>query len=101
MATILPGNITLGSGFGNWAVPAVNELMPGAGFGLGFMTVESPRETHLLTRQGEYFWLSMSSANFFVDPASGVAALVSPQLFPSRTLPITNRLRQFVYQACC
>ncbi len=97
----LPGNVTLGSGFGSWAVPAVNELMPGAGFGLGFMTVESARDTHLLTRQGEYFWLSMSSANFFIDPASGVAALVSPQLYPSRTLPITNRLRQFVYQAFC
>lgn len=97
----LPQNVTLGSGFGSWAVPAVNELMPAAGFGLGFMTVRSPQEAHLLTREGEYFWLSMSSANFFVDPASGVCALVSPQLYPSRTLPITNRLRQFVYQAYC
>jgi CubicO group peptidase (beta-lactamase class C family) len=97
----LPGNAKLGTGFGSWGVPAVNELMPGAGFGLGFMTVEEPLETHLLTRKGEYFWLSMSSANFFIDPESGVTALVSPQLFPSRTLPITNRLRQLVYQAYC
>ncbi|WP_328537744.1 serine hydrolase domain-containing protein [Streptomyces sp. NBC_00344] len=97
----LPGNVPLGAGFGTWPVPAVNELMPAAGFGLGFMTVVSPQESHMLTREGEYFWLSMSSSNFFVDPASGVAALISPQLYPSRTLPITNRLRQFVYQAYC
>ena len=97
----LPGNVTLGSGYGSWGVPAVNELMPAAGFGLGFMTVTTPQEAHLLTREGEYFWLSMSSANFFIDPSSGVTALVSPQLYPSRTLPITSRLRQFVYQAYC
>ncbi|MGY0020178.1 serine hydrolase domain-containing protein [Streptomyces sp. cg35] len=97
----LPGNVPLGNGFGSWAVPAVNELMPASGFGLGFMTVTQPQESHMLTRKGEYFWLSMSSANYFIDPSSGVSALVSPQLYPSRTLPITNRLRQFVYQAFC
>ncbi|MCX4593245.1 MULTISPECIES: serine hydrolase domain-containing protein [Streptomyces] len=95
----LPGNVTLGSGYGHWPVPAINEVMKSVGFGLGFMTMLSPGDSHILTRAGEYAWLSASSTNFFVDPSSGVAALIVPQLFPSRTLPIMNRLRQFVYQS--
>ncbi|MFI6662655.1 serine hydrolase domain-containing protein [Streptomyces sp. NPDC050523] len=95
----LPGNVTLGSGYGYWPVPAINEVMNSVGFGLGFMTMLAPGQSHILTREGEYAWLSASSTNFFVDPASGVAAIIVPQLFPSRTLPIMNRLRQFVYQS--
>ncbi|MFC9537079.1 serine hydrolase domain-containing protein [Streptomyces sp. NPDC056975] len=95
----LPGNATLGDGFGYWPVPAINEVMKSVGFGLGFMTMQTPAESHILSRAGEYSWLSASSTNFFVDPTTGVAALVVPQLFPSRTLPIMNRLRQFVYQS--
>ncbi|MCF3960694.1 serine hydrolase domain-containing protein [Streptomyces fuscigenes] len=95
----LPGQAVLGSGYGHWPVPAINEVMKSVGFGLGFMTMQAPGESHLLTRAGEFSWLSASSSNFFVDPSTGVAALIVPQLFPSRTLPIMNRLRQFVYQS--
>lgn len=95
----LPGNVTLGSGYGYWPVPAINEVMNSVGFGLGFMTMLSPGNTHILTRAGEYAWLSASSTSFFVDPESGVAAIIVPQIFPSRTLPIVNRFRQFVYQS--
>ncbi|WP_035859835.1 serine hydrolase domain-containing protein [Kitasatospora cheerisanensis] len=95
----LPGDTVLGSGYGYWPVPAINELMTSVGFGLGFMTVKTPHQSHWLTREGEYGWLSASSTNFFVDPSTGVTAVIVPQLFPSRTLPIANRLRQFVYQS--
>ncbi|MGV9675165.1 serine hydrolase domain-containing protein [Nocardia sp. NPDC003482] len=95
----LPGDAVLGSFPSLLGVPAITDAMPAAGFGLGFLVMKSPGQSHVLTRAGEYSWLSAGSANFLVDPSTGVSAIVVPQIFPSRVLPMFSRLRQFVYQA--
>ncbi|MCM6779057.1 beta-lactamase family protein [Nocardia sp. CDC159] len=95
----LPGDVALGDFHSLWGVPAIGDAMPAAGFGLGFLTMLSPGQSHVLTRPGEYAWLSAGSANFLVDPSTGVSAIVVPQIFPSRVLPMFSRLRQFVYQS--
>ncbi len=93
----LPRGASLGD-IGRDVVPALDTLS-GLGFGLGFATVESPADARLPSRSGEYFWLSANSFHAFVEPKTGLWALVAPQVFPSKTLPLLSRFRQVVYQA--
>lgn len=93
----LPRGVSLGE-IGRDVVPALDTL-DGLGFGLGFATVESPTDARLPSREGEFFWLSANSFHAFVEPSTGLWALVAPQVFPSKTLPLLSRFRQVTYQA--
>lgn len=96
-ANQLPGGSDLGS-FGRPVLPALS-TMAGLGFGFGFMTVLDPTQSRVIASPGEFSWYSATSTYFLVDPVLRITALVFPQLFPSKALPLFSRLRQLVLQA--
>ena len=72
---------------------------PGLGFGLGFEVVTDPGRAGRLGEAGQYGWGGAYHTMYWVDPATGLVAVLMAQLLPASGSVLHDRFRTLVYQA--
>jgi CubicO group peptidase (beta-lactamase class C family) len=73
--------------------------LAGVGFGFGVQVTLDPVRRKLAGSAGEFGFAGASSTVFWVDPAADLTVQFMTQLRPINAHPISNELRQLVYQA--
>jgi CubicO group peptidase (beta-lactamase class C family) len=73
--------------------------LKGAGFGLGFYTVNDLGLRGLLGSKGEYGWGGAYHSTYWVDPEENLVVVYFTQLRPDNGLDDHDKLRALVYQA--
>jgi CubicO group peptidase (beta-lactamase class C family) len=80
-----------------WPSPSIET---GQGFGLGFANNAEPDRNPLPGSKGDYYWMSLWGASFWIDPKEELIAILMDQTPPATlTFPYLYRMRYYVYQA--
>lgn len=74
-------------------------LGEGAGFGLGFSTVEDLGLRGELGSEGEFAWGGAYHSTYWVDPEEEMTVVYFTQLIPANDLDDHGKLRALIYQA--
>jgi CubicO group peptidase (beta-lactamase class C family) len=90
----LPGDLSTNDTGGYSESPLI-----GVGFGLGFAVINDAVAVKDGSSDGSYYWGGAAGTAFWVDPVKDVTVVFLCQLLPTRSLPIREQLRQFVYAA--
>ena len=77
----------------------LGESWLGYGFGLGFSVIIDPALAEPRGSLGSYGWGGYANTHFWIDPVEEIIGLLMMQYLPSRTYPVTEDFRTFVYQA--
>lgn len=75
------------------------DFSPGAGFGLGFSTLEDLGRWGSLGSEGEFGWGGAYGSTYWIDPAEELIVVYFKQLIPTNGLDDHDKLRALIYQA--
>jgi CubicO group peptidase (beta-lactamase class C family) len=78
---------------------AVDEPLPGMGFGFGVSVVMDVAQTQKLGTVGSYGWSGLASTTFWVDPVEDLIAIFLTQYIDLENPAIYSTFRNLVYQA--
>jgi CubicO group peptidase (beta-lactamase class C family) len=78
---------------------AVDEPLPGFGFGLGVSVVMDVAQTQSLGSVGSYGWSGLANTTFWVDPVEELTAIFLTQYIDLINPSIYSNFRNLVYQA--
>jgi CubicO group peptidase (beta-lactamase class C family) len=71
----------------------------GIGWGLGFGTIDDPRQLTELGSRGSYHWGGAFYTSFMIDPKEDLIEIFMGQLFPNGKLNLHNKVQTLAYQA--
>ena len=77
----------------------VGDLIPNAGFGLGFGTYSEPAHLRELGSIGAYFWGGFFFTSFVIDPREDMIAIFMGQMHPAGGLNLRSKVLTLAYQS--